>query len=250
MKIRTVNYWTAPFVVLLALLSIGAIVVTRVGEYPRTLDPGTNSLVLLSVPNSSGQYYPAAGATNYAIRWDALKSNIIAGVATSNTWYSLLQVTQFYTFDFYSSNVYITNIYAENIYISNSFVTNLNVSNYTVHGRQENRKASVYKYAQLSMSDTNVDQINLGSEMFYWLELTNNGYMPAPTGAPGTNLAETIQIVVRQGGGHTLDWATNWFGSATNSPTITTNANTIEVFTFLTSPLSSTELFGVNQRVR
>lgn len=107
-----------------------------------------------------------------------------------------------------------------------------------------------FPYTRLTMSGTNVSQVNLDNGSAYWLTLTNTGHMVAPTGLPGTDLMQTIQITVQNAGGFALTWATNWFGSATNTPSITTNANAIEVFTFVTSPLSATELFGVNQRVR
>jgi hypothetical protein len=187
----------------------------------------TNISVLVSVDGTNVPFYfNLKSGTNYALSYDG-GSNVTIRLTIDqvNTWYSILQVTQFYTFEFYSSNVYITNV--------------------TVNGRQENRKNTVSLYNVLSYSGTNV-AVNLATANFFWLLLTNDAYITAPSGGSGTNYAQPIQIVVSQNstGGYHLGWDTAWYPT-NRTPTMTTNANAVDVFSFVSSPFN-TSLLGVS----
>jgi hypothetical protein len=202
----------------------------------------TNVGVLISVDGTNVPFYfNFKSATNYALSYDG-GSNVTIRftLVESNTWYSILQVTQIFTEIFYSSNTYVTNIYVQNLYGSNVYITNV-----TVNGRQENRKNTVSLYSVLSYSGTNV-AVNLATANFFWLLLTNDAYITAPSGGSGTNYAQPIQIVVSQNstGGYHLGWDTAWYPT-NRTPTMTTNANAVDVFSFLSSPSGST-LLGVS----
>jgi hypothetical protein len=108
-------------------------------------------------------------------------------------------------------------------------------------------------WTTLTMTGSNVSTINLAAGSMFKLTLTNNAFIGAPSGLPGTNLAQTIQIHVAQDGTgvRTLTltnagWVLSGLGTSTNAvPAITTNANAVSVLTFSTSPFSSTLLYGV-----
>ncbi len=109
-----------------------------------------------------------------------------------------------------------------------------------------------FPWTTLSYASTSNITVNLTNSMFK-LTLTNNAYFGVPTGLPGTNLAQTIQIALLQDGTGTRTvtmtnaaWLVAGSGASTNAvPTINTNANGVTILTFVTSPFSSTLLYGV-----
>jgi hypothetical protein len=71
--------------------------------------------------------------------------------------------------------------------------------------------------------------------------------MAAPTGLPGTNNIQGLQIFVKQDGtgSRTLAWNSAWKFAGGTAPTVTATANAVDVYTFASSPFDSTSLFGV-----
>ena len=108
-------------------------------------------------------------------------------------------------------------------------------------------------WTTLTMTGSNVSTVDLAAGSMFKLTLTNNAFINVPSGLPGTNLAQTIQIHVAQDGTgvRTLTltnagWVLSGSGTSTNAvPAIATNANAVSVLTFSTSPFSSTLLYGV-----
>jgi hypothetical protein len=106
-------------------------------------------------------------------------------------------------------------------------------------------------WTELSYSGSNVT-VNLTNSMFK-LTLTNDAFFVTPTGLPGTNISQAIQIhlVEDNTGGRIVtltnsSWVVSGSGTSTNAvPSITTNANAVTVLTFVTSPFSATKLYGV-----
>ena len=109
----------------------------------------------------------------------------------------------------------------------------------------------LFPWTTLAYSGSNVT-VNLTNSMFK-LTLTNDAFFVAPTGLPGTNLAQTIQVHLLQDGtgGRTVTltnsaWLMAGAGASTNAvPTITTNANAVTILTFVSSPFDANKLYGV-----
>lgn len=110
-----------------------------------------------------------------------------------------------------------------------------------------------FPWITLTLTTTNVSTVNLDSGTVFKLNLTTNGFFGAPSGLPGTNLAQTIQIHLQQDatGGRTItltnsSWVLSGSSEAANAvPTINTNANGVTILTFASSPFSATKLYGV-----
>jgi hypothetical protein len=143
------------------------------------------------------------------------------------------------------SNISVTNLTAQTINITSNLFTvakggHLTVTNYVQ-----------FPWTMLAYSGSNVT-VNLTNSMFR-LTLTNNAFFAAPTGLPGTNLAQTIQVHLLQDGtgGRTVTltnsaWVVSGSGVSTNAvPTINTNANGVTILTFVSSPFDATKLYGV-----
>jgi hypothetical protein len=164
----------------------------------------------------------------------------------------------------YFNYVYATNLTVLNqLTVSNIVVTNVTVQNnltvsnlYTVNGNHNTLIVTNYvqlPWTTLTMSGSNVSAVNLAAGSMFKLTLTNNAFFVAPTGLPGTNLSQSIQIHLLQDGTGTRtvtmtnsSWLLAGLGASTNAvPTINTNANGVTVLTFVTSPFSSTLLYGV-----
>src|SRR5439155_22652879 len=104
-----------------------------------------------------------------------------------------------------------------------------------------------------TISGSNISAINLGAWSMYKITLSTNAFFGAPTGFPGTNTSQSIQIALIQDstGGRTVTftnsaWLINGAGSSTNAtPTINTNASGITILSFVTSPFSANQLLGV-----
>jgi hypothetical protein len=109
-----------------------------------------------------------------------------------------------------------------------------------------------FPWTTLAYTSTSNITVNLDAGSMFKLTLTNNAFFVAPSGLPGTNLAQTIQVHLLQDGtgGRTImltnsAWVVSGYGESTNAtPSITTNANSISVLTFVTSPFNS-KLYGV-----
>ena len=102
---------------------------------------------------------------------------------------------------------------------------------------------------------TNLTAIDLSTASAFKLTLTNNAFLPAPAGLPGTNQLQTIQMHVQQDatGARTLiltnsSWIVAGISEAANaSVPITTNANAISILTFATTPFGTgNKLYLVN----
>jgi hypothetical protein len=110
-----------------------------------------------------------------------------------------------------------------------------------------------FPWTTLTMSGSNVSTINLSAGSMFKLTLTNNAFIGAPSGLPGTNQGQIIQVHLAQDGtgGRTLmltnsGWVLSGSGTSTNAiPSVSTNANAVSVLTFSTSPFSATLLYGV-----
>lgn len=103
-------------------------------------------------------------------------------------------------------------------------------------------------YATLTMSGSNVSTVNLASNTFFKLTLTNDGYITTPTGLPGVTHAQTIQIMVVQDGtgGRTLTWTNgSWKFPGGTAPTMSSAANAVDIYTFVNSPFNAAYMLGV-----
>jgi len=154
-------------------------------------------------------------------------------------------------------NYYVSNFFATNVTVQNSLtVQNL----YTVNGSHNLMivtNAVQMPWTTLTLSGTNVSAVNLAAGSMFKLTLTTNAFFVAPTGLPGTNLSQVIQIHLLEDGtgtwGITMTngasgngWLLAGSGASTNQvPTINTNANGVTILTFVTSPFGSTKLYGV-----
>ena len=162
------------------------------------------------------------------------------------------------------SNITVTNVtILNNLTVSNITVTNITVQNnltvsnlYTVNGSHNTLIVTNYvqmPWTTLTMSGTNVSAPNLAAGSMFKLTLTNNAYFGVPSGLPGTSLSQTIQYFLLQDGTGTRTvtmtnsaYVLAGSGASTNAvPTINTNANGVTILTFVTSPFSSTLLYGV-----
>lgn len=146
------------------------------------------------------------------------------------------------------SSIVVTNVTVQN---------NLTVSNlYTVNGNHNTLVVTQYvrlPWTNLVMTGSNVATLDLGAASMFKLTMTADAFIGAPTGLPGTNIAQTFQLFAQQdgSGGHALTLTNSYWhisGSGTSSNavvSVTTNANAITVLTFTTSPFSSTRIEGV-----
>jgi len=130
------------------------------------------------------------------------------------------------------------------------FFTQLVTNNFFLSGKGNTLIVTQYvrfPYTNLTVSGTNVATPDLSAASHFKLTLTTNATMPAPTGLPGTNSAQTIQFAVKQDatGGRTLTWNSAWKFAGGTAPTLTTNAGYVDLFTFVSSPFDATQLYGV-----
>ncbi len=260
-----------------ALLMGAALIVKKVSDYPNVTVPGTNDFFLLSITNAPG--------TNHNIKYSALKAainatNLTLSVNATNANTPNLQDSATVTWSKSGSNLVataaggnVTNTYntivttnltvLNSLTVSNITVTNVTVQNnltvsnlYTVNGNHNTLIVTNYvqmPWTTLTLSGTNVSALNLAAGTMFKLTLTNNAYFGVPSGLPGTSLAQSIQLFLLQDGTGTRTvtmtnsaWILAGSGASTNAvPTINTNANGVTVLTFVTSPFSSTLLYGV-----
>ena len=85
---------------------------------------------------------------------------------------------------------------------------------------------------------TNVT-INAASACYHYVLLTNNAYFVQPTGLPGGGTNQAFNIVLKQDGtgARTVNFNTTyWKFPGGTVPTITTNANAVDVLSCLVSP--------------
>jgi len=107
-------------------------------------------------------------------------------------------------------------------------------------------------WTTLTMTGSNVSSIDFAAASMFKLTLTNDAFFVAPSNLPGTNSAQTIQVHVLQDatGTRTLTmtnsaWVMAGSGTATNAVVaLNTNANSVTVLTFVTSPFSATQVYG------
>jgi hypothetical protein len=112
-------------------------------------------------------------------------------------------------------------------------------------------------WTTLTMTGSNVSTIDLSAGSAFKLLATNKCFFGAPTGLPGTNLAQSFQIAIQQDstGARTVmftnsAWVMNNAGTSTNAtPTINTNSSGLTVLSFVTSPFSSTQVYGVSTTI-
>lgn len=102
-------------------------------------------------------------------------------------------------------------------------------------------------WSTLTLTGTNANAPDLAAASVFKLTLTTNAFIPAPTGLPGTNLAQTIQIAVKQDASaiRTLTWNSAYKFPGNTPPTMTTNASAVDVFSFVSSPFDATVLYAV-----
>lgn len=211
--------------ILLGVLSvaIAATIVTRISEYPNTTTLASNDLFIVAVPGST---------TNRNVKFYHLAYLIREGqTVTQATYITLNVLTQYVDFNYVTNNIFI-NGKGNSVILTNSL----------------NFYWSTITYS----SGSNLTAINL-TNTFFKLTLTNDAFMPVPAGFPGTNLAQSIQIHVKQDGtgARTLmltnsGWTVYGQSESTNAmPALTTNANAVTVLTFATSPHTGTRLYGV-----
>ena len=110
--------------------------------------------------------------------------------------------------------------------------------------------ASVWQQnTTLTYSGTNVTMDITGGGTNYVLTLTNSTtHFVAPTGLPAstsTNLTFYLFLQQDSTGVRAVSWAGNFKWQGGVAPIITTNANAIDMITFTTSPLTTTNLFGL-----
>src|SRR5256885_1986611 len=90
LPIKDFNFQILALLVLgLALMAIGAAVITKTSQFPQVTAPGTNDLFFLGVPGTGGVFTAVAGATNNQIKYSdlrsAIRTNIDAGEVNSGT---------------------------------------------------------------------------------------------------------------------------------------------------------------------
>ncbi len=150
------------------------------------------------------------------------------------------------------SVINVTNITVQN---------NLTVSNlYTVNGSHNLlivTNAVRMPWVTLTLTGTNVQQIDLNAGSKFRVYLTNNAFFGGVANHPGTNISQDIQIALIENGagafGVTMTNST-WFlngssASANAQPTINTNANALTILTFVTSPTNAVQLLGVTATI-
>lgn len=251
MKHRT---WIVGLFVTLALMA--ATTVTKISQYPQVTTPADTDLFLL-----------ASGSTNKNIKYSDVKSSINAtnvnGSGTSNrlaTWAgtnkltSLANGTEGFVLGISNgiptwvavggaggtTNYFDITIISNAIFLSGKGNTLIITNNIQ------------FPWNTLTMSGSNVSTLNLTNTLFK-LTLTNDAFIGIPTGFPGTNVGHTIQIHVAQDGtgGRSLmmtnaSWVLSGSGTSTNAVVpLTTNANAVTILTWVTSPFSSSKLYGV-----
>lgn len=114
-------------------------------------------------------------------------------------------------------------------------------------------QAATFAWTTLTMSGSNVSAISLSSGSLFKLRLTNDGFLVAPTGFPGTNFGGMFQVHIEQDstGGRSLtatngSWVISGSGTSTNAVlAVNTNSAAVSVLTFSTSPFTSTKVYGV-----
>jgi hypothetical protein len=244
-----------PLVIAIALLLLttaATIVRVKISEYPLTTTLGTNDLFLIAI----------AGDTNKAIRFSALKTLLNAtnvnGSGTSNTlakWSGSNSLTWIPNgpegwFLGISNGVpvFMAVIGAGGTtnYFDYAFFTN----NFFLSGKGNTLIVTQYvrfPFSTLTLTGTNATAPDLSAASLFKLTLTTNAYIPAPTGLPGTNTGQTINILAKQDPSaiRTLTWNSAYKFPGGTAPTMTTNASAVDVFSFVTSPFDATVLYSV-----
>lgn len=216
------------------------------GKTPNLLSTSTNPLFPISVENPDGSggdrtisYTPGFSLTGSNLN---VPGNITAngGAFTNSLTLNGVAVST------NNGAAGTTNYYDTTVITNNFFVTGkgatLIMTNYVQ-----------FPFNSLSLSGSNVSAINLATGSAYKLLLTNSAFFGIPTGFPGTNLMQTIQLHVQQDstGSRSLtftnsSWALAGSGASTNAvAAIDTNANSISIITFATSPFNAAKMFGV-----
>ena len=234
---------------------MAAVVITKVSQYPNVTTPGTNDFILLAITNAPG--------TNHNIKYKDLKAAINStnvngsGTATTVAYWSgtntlgaipdgepgfVLTINSGGDLEFLpvaggagDTNIFDITIVTNNIFISGKGNT-LVITNYIR-----------LPVTTLTLTGTNVSAINLTNGSAFKLTLTTNAYIAAPTGLPGTNLIQGLQIFIQQDGtgSRTLTWHSAWKFPGGTAPTMTTTTNALDVYTFASSPIDATVLYGV-----
>ncbi len=162
------------------------------------------------------------------------------------------------------SNLFTTNITVlNNLTVSNIVVTNVTVQNnlvvsnlYSVNGNHALlivTNAVRMPWVTLTLTGTNVAQIDLNAGSMFRVYLAANAYFGTVANHPGTNTSQSIQIALIQDGTGSrtvtmtnTTWFLNGSGSSTNAvPSLNTNANGITILSFVTHPTNSVALVGV-----
>ncbi len=174
---------------------------------------------------------------------------VAVGGSTSTNYYSTIITTNLTVLNSLTvSNISVTNITVQN----NLVVSNL----YTVNGNHNTMiitNAVRMPWSTLTLTGTNVAQIDLNAGSMFRVYLAANAYFGTVANHPGTNTSQTIQIALIENGtgAHTVTmtnstWFLNASGASTNAVvTINTNANAITLLTFVTHPTNSVALVGV-----
>ncbi len=245
----TFTRWALLAAVALSLVAATVGVVKKTSDYPRVTTPGTNDLFLLAVPNPTNGLF-GTGSTNKAVTYANLKASINATnqppSANLSNWSALAtsakQDALGYTPQPASAN--LTNWSA----LATSAKQDTGVANNLIATQWVR-----FPFTNLTITGTNVAAPDLSAATHFKLTLTTNAFFGAPTGLPGTNLAQTIQVHLIQDstGGWTVTltnsaWVLSGSGTSTNAvASITTNANAVSILTFVSSPFDATKLYGV-----
>lgn len=127
----------------------------------------------------------------------------------------------------------------------------ITTNSYNIHGKGNTLIISNYvqfPYSTLTLTGTNASAMDLSSSSAFRLLLSDNAYIDTPTGFPTTNFLQTIQLFVQQNASaiKTLTWNTNAFKFPDETPpTQSTNANAVNVYTFVTHPFSNNVLISI-----
>lgn len=230
-------------IVVSALLLTAATVITKISEFPQVTTPGTNDLFLL-----------ASGATNKNVKYSDLKTAISRGVLpnslnTNELGTNLVYLPLFKRLQLNGNSLLISDPAGNVSIILGTTNQPFDGAILTADANGNARwKPNVrLPHTLLTISGTNVSSVDLSSATYFKLTLTTNAFMPAPTGMPGTNQAQSIQITVQQDatGGHVLTWDAAWKFAGGTAPTMTTTTNAVDIYSFVSSAFNASQLYGV-----
>jgi len=254
-------------VALLLLTTAATIIRVKISAYPLTTTLGTNDLFLIAI----------AGDTNKSIRFSALKAainstNLTLSVNATNATTPNLQDSATVTWSKSGSNitanssggttvsVNATNVTTPNLQDSATVTWSKSGSNLTATATATGGGGTNFESITVTNSiwhgvtrvtysgGTNLT-LDLSLSDNFFVDLTNTAFFATPSNLPsGTTSNRFIHVYLKQDstGIRAVTWTNTQFRFMGNvQPTITTNANAIDIITFSLSPFTAGRLYGI-----